>query len=206
MRPVLRRPGRTGTSIVAVAETGRSHVAGEDRLSRRFSRSGAQRSRREASRTALGGSAANLRAFRRCGGGGARARCPLRVKARAWAPEAERLTLLFVLASSPLAPLLQRRRGGLISLAAGYPGWRSCLADPGLPSETPSECFRWRALRARMLLRRSGAGCRGPSRTGPHEAAIWRAVLAGGLQGAPTQRAFDAPRSRSKASAQREAS
>jgi len=28
---------------------------------------------------------------------------------------------------------------------AGYPGWRSCLADPGLASETPVGFLRWRA-------------------------------------------------------------
>ena len=74
--------------------------------------------------------------------GVARARYPLQVEARAWAPEAERL-----------------------------------------------DC----------PLRRSGAGCR------VCEVATWRAVLAGGLQGAPTQRASGAPRSRCCASAKRAA-
>ena len=101
----------------------------------------------------------------------------------------------------PLSSETEER--GTDFFGAGYPGWRSFLADPGLPSGTPSEFCRWRALRAPMLLRRSGAGCRGPSRTGLHEAAISRAVLAGGLKGAPTQQASDAPRSRSYALANR---
>ena len=40
-----------------------------------------------------------------------------------------------VLATSPPSPSPpRRRRGGDVFFAVGYPGWRSCLADPGLLS------------------------------------------------------------------------
>ena len=78
---------------------------------------------------------------------------------------------------------LARRSFGLASCPG--PRWRAVRPWCRRGSCAPE------AGRLTLALRRSGAGCR------VCEAAIWRAVLASGLQGAPTQRASDAPRSRS---------
>ena len=81
----------------------------------------------------------------------ARARCPLRVKARVLGAGsgAAEVAGVGLLSPFPLSSVSEER--GTDFLGAGYPGWRSCLANPGLPSETPSEFCRWRALRARRF-------------------------------------------------------
>jgi hypothetical protein len=102
-----------------------------------------------------------------------RARCPPLVQARVWAPEAGRLTLL-VVASSPLAPLLQRRRGGLILLRCVTQGGVRSSLTLGYHREPLRGSQLARTVCA-VVLRRSGAGRR------VREVAIRRAVLAGGL-------------------------
>ncbi len=83
-------------------------------------------------------------------------------------------------------------------------GGRSCglglrvSRGPHCPLLVEARGWAPEAERLTLALRRSGAGRR------VCEAAIRRAVLAGGLQGAPTQRASVAPRSRpGRASARR---